>query len=276
MTNQPQADAPPRRARPKPRMVSVRNVQLLTPACVRVTFAGPELEGFTTKGPAEHLKVLFARPGEEKLELPEWGPEGPIMHEGRQMPPSRTYTPRFWRPESQELVVDFMLHGEGLASDWARAAKVGDVLAVSGQPGGAYNIDAAADWYLIAGDESALPGLATILEALPAGKQARVLVEVANRDEEQALTSPASIDVTWLHRGAETPVPGQALERAIREADLPGGAGRVWLGCEAGVMRSVRKHLIEDRDMDRGQMHTHGYWKLGTMNHPDHDVGQDV
>jgi NADPH-dependent ferric siderophore reductase len=275
MTNQQaQTSIPPRRVRPKPRMVTVKSADHLTPACVRVVFTGPELEGFTTKGPAEHLKMLFAQPGQSQPVLPEWGPEGPVLKEGQSFPPSRTYTPRFWRPDTLELTVDFMLHGEGLASDWARNAKAGDVLAVSGQPGGAWAVDQDADWYLLAADASALPGLATILEALPNGKPATVIIEVPSADEHQQLESPANLYVTWLHHGDAAP--GALIEREIRDLSLVGGDGRVWVGCEAGTMRSVRRHLLEDRGLDRAQIHTHGYWKAGTANHPDHDVGQDA
>jgi NADPH-dependent ferric siderophore reductase len=204
----------------------------------------------------------------------EWGPEGPVLRDGQSFPPSRTYTPRFWRPDSLELVVDFMLHGKGLASDWARSAKAGDVMAVSGQPGGPWMVDADAGWYLLAADESALPGLATILEALPAGKAARVFVEVRDEHERQALESSAQIEVTWLYHG-DAP-PGACIESAIRALDLAPDGGRVWLACEAATMRSLRRHLLEDRGFERAAIHTHGYWKAGIANHPDHDVGQDA
>jgi hypothetical protein len=61
-------------------------------------------------------------------------------------------------------------------------AERGQVVAVSHQPGGTYN--ASADWYLIGGDESALPAIGTILEALPAACSAHVFVEAANKTEE--------------------------------------------------------------------------------------------
>ena len=257
-------------------MVEVSTVERLTPRCVRITLTGPELEGFASRGPAEHIKVLLPEPGEDRPQLPEWGPEGPVMREGQKYPTSRTYTPRRWDPERRELTVDFMLHGAGIASDWASRAGPGDVIAVSGQPGGAYAIDPSADWYVIAGDESALPAIGTILEALPAGKQARVLVEVSDAAEEQPMASQAKVDLTWLHRGETPGSEGRELERALRGLSLPQGGGRLWLGCEAGVMRSIRRHLVEDRGLDRAEIHTHGYWKQGTANHPDHDVGQDI
>jgi NADPH-dependent ferric siderophore reductase len=255
-------------------MVTVKSAEHITPGCVRVVFTGPELEGFERSGPADHIKVMFPRPGASQVVLPAWGPEGPVLAEGQSMPASRTYTPRFWSPESRELTVDFMLHESGLASDWARTAKAGDVMAVSGRAGGPWNIDATAAWYLLAADEAALPGLGTILDDLSAGKHARVFVEVKDEREQQALESAADLEVTWLYHGDTEPGPG--IDAAIRNVELPQGDGRVWVGCEAGSMRSIRRHLLEDRGLDRAQIHTHGYWKLGAANHPDHDVGQDT
>ena len=265
---QPQAS---RRVRPRPRMVEVRRVERLTPRCVSVTFGGEELSGYEMRGPAAHIKVLFGREGEDRPLLPEWGPEGPMLKAGQSMPPSRTYTPRAWDAARRELTVEFMLHGEGLASTWAQSAKAGDMLAVT-LPGGPYTIDPAADWYLLAGDESALPAIETILEDLPADKPVHVIVEAEDAGEERPLQATG---VTRLRRAAGADL-GEALERAIRGFEAPAGSGRVWVGCEAEVMRSIRKHLLFERAMDRSEFHTHGYWKNGAANHPDHDVGQEI
>ena len=266
----------PRRVRQKPRLAEVVRVQHLTPHMTRVFLGGPELEGLTTRGPAEHLKVNFPPPGESKLVLPDWGPEGPILQANQQRPLNRTYTPRRWDPEAGELTVDFLLHGEGPGSAWAQQAKPGQVVAVSHQPGGAYKIDAEADWYFIGGDEAALPAIGTLLEALPTTCAAQVFVEVANEDEELKLDSPARFQVTWLHHGGAPGQVGRWLERAVREFSFPEGNGRVWIGCEAGVMRDIRRHLLHERGMERTHAHTQGYWKYGTTNHPDNDRGQDV
>ena len=110
--NLPQTQKP-RRVRAKPRLAEVVRIERLTPRMVRVVLGGKELEGFTTKGPAEHLKVNFPPPGEPKLVLPEWGPDGPILREGQQRPLNRTYTPRRWDVEARELTVDFLLARRG-------------------------------------------------------------------------------------------------------------------------------------------------------------------
>ena len=265
-----------RRVRQKPRLAKVVRIQRLTPHMTRVFLAGLELEGFTTRGPAEHLKINFPPPGESKLVLPEWGPEGPILQANQQRPLNRTYTPRRWDPEAEELTVDFLLHGEGPGSAWAQQAKPGQEVAVSHQPGGAYKIDAGADWYFIGGDEAALPAIGTLLEALPTTCAAQVFVEVANEDEELKLDSPARFQVTWLHHGGAVGKVGRRLEQAVREFSFPESKGRVWIGCEAGVMRDIRRHLLHERGMDRAHAHTQGYWKYGATNHPDNDRGQEV
>jgi NADPH-dependent ferric siderophore reductase len=137
-------------------------------------------------------------------------------------------------------------------------------------------VDAEADWYLIGGDEAALPAVGTLLEALPPPCFAHVFVEVADTTEELKLESPARFQVTWLPHGGAVGRVGRRLEQAVREFLFPEGNGRVWIGCEAGVMRDIRRHLLNERGMDRARAHTQGYWKYGAMNHPDNDRGQDV
>ena len=189
---------------------------------------------------------------------------------------NRTYTPRRWDEKARELTVDFLLHGEGPGTTWAQQAKPGQVVAVSHQPGGAYKVDATADWYFIGGDAAALPAVATLLEALPPTCFAYAFVEVADDAEELQLNSPAQLQLTWLHHSGATQPVGRSLEQAVREFPFPDGNGRVWIGCEAGIMRNIRRHLLNERDMDRSNIHTQGYWKYGAVNHPDNDRGKDL
>ena len=69
---------------------------------------------------------------------------------------------------------------------------------------------------------------------------------------------------------------GRALADAMREAVLPPGEGRIWVSCEANIMREIRRHFIEQRGLDRSMLRTQGYWKAGDVNHSDHDMGEDV
>ncbi|MFM9967634.1 MAG: siderophore-interacting protein [Burkholderiales bacterium] len=266
----------PRRVRPRPqyRAVEVKNAVLITPQMRRITVSGAALAGFSTQGVAGHVRVLLPAPGQEAPVPPEWGPEGPVYQEGVPRPTSRAYTPRRWSEAEQELDIDFVLHGDnGPASAWAARAKPGDKLVVVA-PRRAYQPDPTAAWHLIAGDESALPAIATILEVLPATTWAIVYIEIDNPKEEQPLRSAARLQIHWVHRRGA--VPGVKLEAAVRQVSFPMGKGCAWVACEAMVMRNIRKYLLSERGMERAAINTQGYWKLGAANHPDHDTGEDV
>ena len=263
------------RKRPPPRVVEVRRVTQLTPHMVRITFGGEQMAGFESKGPAQHIRVFMPDSETGELLLPVMGPEGNAFPENRTRPASRAYTPRRWDSETGELDIDIALHHEGPGSAWAAGVKEGDIAVITGRPGGAYFPDAEADWYLIGGDEAALPAIGTLLEALPSSMRAYVLAEVHDGDEELELESAAALQLRWLHR-QEGETPGRALAAAMREAELPEGRGCVWVSCEAAIMREIRRHFIEERGLDRSMLRTQGYWKAGAVNHPDHDMGEDV
>lgn len=261
--------------RPPPRIVEVRRVTRLTPRMVRITLGGGQMEGFESKGPAEHFRLFLPDSETGELLLPVEGPEGYAFPEDRPRPASRAYTPRRWDPETGELDVDIALHDHGPGAVWAASAKEGDTVVISGRAGGTYLPETDVAWYLIGGDEAALPAVATVLEALPSSMHAYASVEVHDAEEQLELTSPAELQVCWLHRKPGD-APGRALANAMHQAALPSGEGRIWVSCEAMIMREIRRHFIEERGLDRSMLRTQGYWKAGEINHPDHDMGEDV
>jgi NADPH-dependent ferric siderophore reductase len=265
----------PSRPRPTPRFrtLTVSTVIRLTPTLVRITLTGDELAGFAVDGPASHVKLVFPAPGQERPALPVAGPDGLVWPADQARPLLRTYTPRRFDPARGELDIDFVLHNHaGPASAWAARARPGDTVVVAG-PGGRYLPDPAADWHLLAGDETALPAIATVLEALPDGVPTLVLLEVADAEEQLPLESEADLRVTWLYRGDATA--GSALELAVRAAELPPGDGRVFVAAEAAAMRRIRRHLINERGIGADRLYTRGYWMYGEANHPDHDTGEE-
>lgn len=258
------ADAPPPRRRRVMRRVRVTRVEQLSPRMVRVTFTGDDLSAFTWSGPAAHIKLIFPEDGQAEPAMPE--PDGPRPAR------MRTYTPRRFDPTIPELDVEFVLHGEGPASSWAAQAQLGQVLILSG-PGPSYQIDPGADWLLLAADDAALPAIQTILDALPPTTRVHALLEVADAHEERSLSTDAQLDITWLHRNGQRA--DATLEAAIRNLSLPEGNGRIYVGCEAGAMRRIRRHLLEEGGLDPATIVTRGYWKQGETNYTDRDYGTD-
>lgn len=238
---------------------------------VRVILGSDDLEGFGVEMPTQHIKVAFPFPGELEPRIPQPGPDGSPPPPDQPRPVIRTYTPRYYDPEARELTVDFVIHGEGPASEWAERARPGDRLAVAG-PGGRFQLGLDPARYVVAGDESALPAIGTLLEALPPSAEANVFVEVVDEADHLDLAAPGQL--TWLHRGSGD-TGGRLLEQALRDADL-GREDRVWVACEAVVVRDIRRHLLVERGLDRGAILTRGYWRKGEANHPDHDYGEDA
>ncbi len=244
----------------------------LTPRSVRITLTGDDLAGFAVDGPASHLKLVLPAPGQDRPTLPTVGPEGLVWPAG-QRPLLRTYTPRRFDPVAGELDIDFILHDNaGPASAWASRARPGDTAVVVG-PRGRYPADPAASWQLIAGDETALPAIATILEDLRPGVPAIVLVEVADAEEQLHLYTKADLRITWVYRGDAAA--GTALELAVAAAELPTGEGQAFIAAEASAMRRIRRHLAGERGIPVDRLYTRGYWKYGEADHPDHDTGDD-
>lgn len=252
------AERPGRKPR-KPHTAQVVRTERLTPHMQRVVLGGPGLAGFAADTCTDHyVKLLFGAPGTtypEPFDLERIRAEFPR----EQWPVTRTYTVRDWDPERHELTLDFVIHGDdGLAGPWAARARPGETVRFLG-PGGAYAPDPAADWHLLAGDESALPAIARTLETLPAGARAHVFVEVSGPEEEQKID--AGVRVVWLHRG-DRPV-GAALLEAVRGLEFPPGRPHVFVHGEAGFVKELRRLLRVERQIPREDLSISGYWRQG-------------
>ena len=244
----------------------------IAPRLVSVLVTGDELDGFADAAPTAHLKVFLPADGQDEPNLPEYTPEGAVYAEAGPPPTVRTYTPRRYDPATKTLEIQFLLHGDGPASEWAQRVKPGDKLAVAG-PGGRFSLEPAADHWWLAADESAIPAVGTLLEALPETVTVDAHIEVDGPDDEVELSGPAKTTITWHHRRAGDAF-GEELTAAAREANIPDGA-RIWVACEASAMREIRRYFAREKGIPVAQLVTRGYWRTGEQNHPDHDYGED-
>ncbi len=251
----------PVRRKPILRPVNVRNIEDLGPRMRRVTFFGDSLEGFGPPKPGSHIKLFFGDLA------PGWQPEP-----GQPRPTARTYTPRRFDPVRRELVVDFVRHGQGVASEWVEQARIGSALVIAG-PGGGQEFPQDLRHLVLLADESALPAAGTILDNLPAHCLVTLFAEVADAADQRDPSEQSSTDVRWLPRLASRAAPGSLLLQAARCLSLPEGA-MYWVACEANAMREIRNVLLNERGIERAQLVTRGYWKAGASDHPDHDIGE--
>jgi NADPH-dependent ferric siderophore reductase len=248
----------------KRRLLEVHDVSRITPKMARIVLGGDELAGFVSAAHDDHVKLFFPRPGQDKPVLPTQTPNGPVYPEGAPQPAARDYTPRRYDVAANTLTIDFVLHGDGPAAAWATQARLGQFLGVGG-PRGSFIVPDDFDWYLLAGDETALPAIGRRLEELPATTRALVVVEVADAGEEQRFNTRARLETRWLHRNGAEPGARSPLQEAIAELKLPSGEGYAWVAAEAAAAKALRRHLVDERGLRKDRVKAAAYWKQGAV-----------
>ncbi|MDL5350086.1 siderophore-interacting protein [Microbacterium sp. zg-YB36] len=277
----------------------------LTPSFRRFTFAGDDLAEYGDPGFDQRVKIVFptltvgldAMPTGEDWYL-QWRD---LPQDAR--PPFRTYTTRAVRADAHEVDIDMVAHDvQGPASAWIERAVVGDEVLIFAptvaHTGVSFGIDfvppARTDHMLLAGDETAAPALAVILEQLPEEACGVVVLEVpdpadaaylphhagfeyvisARSDDRHAHLLPSVADAAArlapAGRGAaveEIDVDNEILWEVPRTAK--GGAALksaplyAWLAGESGAIKTLRRQLVSEQGVDRRAVAFMGYWRLG-------------
>lgn len=249
------------------RLLEVVAVTDITPRMRRFRLAG-DMTGFASPGHADHIKAFFFPAGIEPKLVP-IGPRGAEYADG-EWPEMRDYTPRAWNVDQGWIELDFVLHGDGPASTWAAIAKLGSKLVIGG-PRGSIVIPAAFDWYLLAGDETALPALGRRIEELPAGSKVVAVIEVADAVEEQRFQTSADLSLHYIHRNGAAAGTTSAIRDIIRGLTFPEGVAYAYIAGEVTMSQSVRTHLQNERGFDPQYIKAAGYWRLGVADaHEDH------
>lgn len=236
----------------------------LTPHMLRVSFAGQDLDAFATDENL-HVKLLLPPEGASRAHWLAAGRDGKARLKGKDCDPVfRKYTIRAIDADAGRVDIDFVSHDDGgPGASWAAAAKPGDVVGMIGPGGRGLS---PADWYLIAGDETALPAIGRMIETLPADARGCVMVEVADRHEEQPLALPSGMTFTWLYRNGASSGTTALLPSAVRAVNWPGDGGAVfvWIAAEFATTQVIRRHLRDERGLTKNEQLVVAYWRQGT------------
>lgn len=266
----------PRRTRPTNvlpialRELEVLRVAEVTPGMRRVTLTGVQLEAHTTQhgvsqrefvslGFDDDVRLVFPHPGATDPVLP-IVKDGGLIHPKESKVLSRVYTVRRYDPKTLELDIDFVTHGIGIATTWAHRARVGDRIHVLG-PSRVRRLPEGFDWLLVVGDDTAIPAIARLMEELPDETRAQVFIEVAEDAHQQDLRGLPHVTVTWLPRNGAAPGTTGLLVDAVRGTSWWDGSVFAWLAGEQANVRDLRRHLVEDRGLDKTTIDFAGYWK---------------
>jgi NADPH-dependent ferric siderophore reductase len=245
----------------------------LTSHMFRVVLGGSGFGTFTpSKFTDSYVKLVFVGDDVDMASLPQ-----PLTLDSfADLPPAeqpvvRTLTVRRADPAAREIAIDVVVHGEhGAAGLWAATAEPGQPVYLMG-PSGAYAPDPAADWHLLAGDETALPAISVALEALPANAIGQALIEIAGPEDEIPLTAPQGVRIDWIYRGGRADLIGEdragdfaPLIEAVKSAPwLPGQVHAFVHGEAQAVMHNLRPYIRKDREVDAKWASISGYWRRG-------------
>lgn len=212
---------------------------------IRIRLQGDEFGDFESTGADDHVKLFVPDPASEDGEA------------------RRDYTPRSFDTAAGTLVIDFAIHDAGPATRWATEAKVGDSIRVGGPRGSAVVTDDF-DWYLLIGDETALPAIARRLEELRPGVPVTALIAIEEAADRLALPEREGLAVTWSPRASETAGDAERLQALI--GGLPAGEGYIWIAAEAQVARALRAHVVDTLGHPKAWAKAAGYWAQGTAD----------
>jgi NADPH-dependent ferric siderophore reductase len=245
----------------------------LTSHMFRVVLGGSGFGTFTpSKFTDSYVKLVFVGDDVDMASVPQ-----PLTLDSfADLPPAkqpvvRTLTVRRADPAAREIAIDVVVHGEhGAAGLWAATAEPGQPVYVMG-PSGAYAPDPAADWHLLAGDETALPAISVALEALPANAIGQAFIEIAGPEDEIPLTAPRGVRIDWIYRGGRADLIGEDLAgdfapliEAVKSAPwLPGQVHAFVHGEAQAVMHNLRPYIRKDREVDAKWASISGYWRRG-------------
>lgn len=308
-TEQATATEPATADRPQSRFFRARVTAItdLTPSFRRFTFGGEDLADYGDPGFDQRIKIVFPTSDISIDDMPtadDWWDRWRALDDAER-PPFRTYTTRAVRRAACEVDVDMVAHDVlGPASEWIARAEVGDEVLIfaptTAHTAVSYGIDfvppARTDDILLAGDETAAPAIAVILEQLPRTARGVVVLETPDPADAAYLPEhPGFVYRVAARRGdadrhrhlisavteaAATLAPagrGSEVEEIDIDADIlwevprtaKGGAALksaalyAWLAGEAGAIKTLRRHLVTERGVDRRAVAFMGYWRLG-------------
>ena len=211
----------------------------------------------------------------------------------------RRVTPRGPEVDVDMVVHDV----RGPASAWIHRARPGDELLLLGPVVGHEATDTGVDFVpprqidklLLVGDETAAPAISAILEQVDPATQGIAVLELPDPADANYLPTHPGVDIRVVARAGAAHGSGlieatraavaelapAATHQEVEEVDVDTdllwevprhahGAAALsratlysWVAGEAGCVKTLRRHLVAERGIDRRAVAFMGYWRLG-------------
>lgn len=254
--------------------LTVKRKYHVTPGMLRIVLGGDGVSKFEGVQLGINNKIYIPPVGAAHIYFPSFENGAWVYAAGQPKPAIRTYTLRALDLDKGEMHLDFVVHGDnGPASAWAIRAVPGDILGVA-MKAKTPALYPAADWYLLAGDQTALPVISVILETLPAHVTGVALIEVPGPAEEQVIQTQADgMIISWLHN--PHPGTGTLLADMVQQVMLPDKTKQsrfIYAAAETASIKAIRHYLRKEQDVDSQELDAYAYWKYGASE--EHSAGE--
>lgn len=110
---------------------------------------------------------------------------------------------------------------------------------------------------MLAGDETAVPAIASIVERLPETPAVQVFLEVCAADF-LPLKTPPGARVFWTAREY-----GPRLTEEVKAVAVGKRGLYVWLAEQASIVTTLRRHFVRERGLAKSAVTFMGYWRRG-------------
>jgi NADPH-dependent ferric siderophore reductase len=238
---------------------TVKKQELITPHYLRITFHIPErlVDQLKSVKEGSNNKLFIPSQRTDNIHFPN-GEKSNTVEESIEH--IRTYTNRKIDLFNRELQIDFVLHEDyGPASSWALRAKAGDKLKVAMKQDTKLLVPKY-DRYILIGDHTALPVISCILEQLPDGVEAEILLEVYGAKDEIPLPSNARTQIRWLYnphpeKGSYLASISKTLLRDKKENET-----YIYIAAEYETVNKLRNYLKNRLMWDSVNYAAVSYW----------------
>lgn len=221
--------------------VTVVATERISPSFQRVALRGDCLSAYHTVLPADGFKIELGTPEESAI---------------------RGFTVRRFTPEDLTLHADVHLHPNSPAAAWAQDPALDRPVRFLGFRRD-FAIGDGIEQHVLVADASAIPAVATILEAIPHDHRVVVLAEAPTPEDLDLLGAGSHVEVRPI---VGAPSVGVDSPLAAAARGLPTGPdAQYWVSAESSTVRAIRRHLL-DHDVPRGQLHATAYWIAGTTS----------
>lgn len=192
--NENTANSKPKKRNVVNAILTVKSVNMVSGHFIEIKFGADKLLDIDPDWIMPHLKLLF--PIGELVEFPTTNEEGKIIWQAGLRERVRTYSIRHYDPNMNQLTVHFVIHKEGIASNWAQQAKKNDQIGLVAV--GSKNRFSEHSNFVFFGDMAALPSISYTLERMPKNSQAIAYIEIENESARQPLNILPHLTVHWI------------------------------------------------------------------------------